>query len=69
MVILTYFQEISGGVPSESEVGLSVTNIYDSPLPFVTKSSILDFAVALDASLDINCVYIYFYNNNHHHHP
>ena len=46
--------------PVESGVDLSVTKVNDSQLSFVAESSILDFAVVLDASLDINGVYMYF---------
>ena len=62
IVLLTYFQETSGGVsriPVEYGVGLSVKRVNNFPLCFVAESSILDLVVVLDASLEINCVYIY----------
>ena len=46
--------------PVESGVGLSVRKANGSPLYFVAESSILDFVVVLDASLDIDFVYMYF---------
>ena len=43
-----------------SGVGLSVKKVNDKRLHFVAESSILDFVVILAASLDINCLYMYF---------
>ena len=44
----------------KSWVGLSVTKVNGCPLYFVADSSVLDFVVVLDASLVINCLYMYF---------
>ena len=41
-------------------MGLSVTKINSCLLYFVAGSSVLDFVVVLAASLDINCLYMYF---------
>ena len=46
--------------PVESWVGLSVMKVNSCPLYFVADSSVLDFVVVLAASLDINCLYMYF---------
>ena len=44
----------------KSWVGLSMTKVKGCPLYFVADSSVLDFIVVLAASLDINCLYMYF---------
>ena len=41
-------------------MGLSVTKIDSCLLYFVAGSSVLDFVVVLAASLDIDCLYMYF---------
>ena len=46
--------------PVESGVGLSVTKVNDYLLYFVLGSPVLDFVVVLAASLDSNCLYMYF---------
>ena len=39
---------------------LSVTKVNGCHLYFFAESTVLDFVVVLAASLDINCLYMYF---------
>ena len=62
MVISTFFQKHLrvSRTPVKAGVVLSVKKVNDCPLHFFAESSIIDFVVVLAASLDINCLYMYF---------